>query len=549
MRSRTGINGGPASRGEWLDRRTCAYHCACVSVVRHGVFVALILAVGLAATAGATEVSAASAIRPASGAPDPRAMVLTSEDLGRAKVTAQRYYKDADFPSVISYVREFEDGRFGGVPLLFVSSEAEVGTSASSTTRFLRALRIVFVSKEGRELIVASIEEELGEDGLISDFRIGRPRDLGVGDGSFDLLVTARLLGLRLEFHLAVFRVERVLGYVSATGEPGRRLPLAVMARMAGIMAARTKLELAPRTIELPVVTGPPVVGQTLTATSGTWSRTTGKFAYQWQRCDAAGTGCTGIAGAVGQSYVVANPDFGSTLRVAVTARNTVGSATARSAPTGVVSGFIDAFDGDRVDPFWALITAGTGPAIAQANGQLEITLPAGTSLEPSGFANAAALMTCRFAGDFDIQVDYRLLSGLLPVDGINVSFDAIEFAGGSSSGVHGMFVHNAGGSNHGISTHFPDPGVFRPPYNDFVSDHSLAGTLRLVRTTTGGVTTTTASRLTGSSWSFTSLPYAAPASQAAQLSVWTNLTSRPGEIKVAFDNFKISSGAMTCPR
>ena len=52
-----------------------------------------------------------------------------------------------------------------------------------------------------------------------------------------------------------------------------------------------------------------------------------------------------------------------------------------------------------------------------------------------------------------------------------------------------------------------PDPGVYRPPYNDFVADTSRSGTLRLVRTTRTGVTTITASRLTGRSWSLLAFP------------------------------------------
>ena len=190
----------------------------------------------------------------------------------------------------------------------------------------------------------------------------------------------------------------------------------------------------------------------------------------------------------------------------------------------------------------------GTGMTISEANGQLEVTLPVGTSLGPGGYANASVFTTCRFPGDFDIQVDYRLLSGLLPIDGINVGFDATEFTGDTYSGQHGVFVHNAGGNNHGISTNFPDPGVYRPPYNDFVPDTSRSGTLRLVRTARGAIATITASRLTGAPWSFTSLPYAAPTSQAVNLNVFTNVTPFTREVRVAFDNFRVSSGSVTCP-
>lgn len=531
-----------------VDRHKSASYGRYVHVVRRRALAGIALTAALLAVAGAADVSASNAIRPASGTPDPRAMVLASTDLGRAKVTAQHYFKDADFPSVISYEREFEDGKYSATSLPYVDSQAEVGTSAATTTRFLGSLRTFFASKEGRQLIAASFEEDIATDVLISNLQVGRPRSLGVGPGSFDVLVTIRVLGLRTDFHVAAFRVERVLGLVSAIGEPGNPVRLSVMTRLAKVMAVRMTAELAPRNTELPTISGTPAVGQTVTATPGTWSGKPTSFAYQWQRCDAAGAACAGIPAATGQTYVVAETDFGSTLRVAVTARNAVGGAVATSAPTSVVSGFVDTFTGDRVSPFWSLGTTGNGPTIAQANGQLEVTLPAGTSLGPGGYANAFALMKCRFRGDFDMQVDYRLLSGLLPAEGISVGFDATEFTGDSYSGQHGMFIRNAGGNNHGIATNFPDPGAYQPPYNDSVPDASLSGSLRLVRTTTAGVTRMTAYRLHGAPWSFTSLAYTAPTSQAANLYVWTSRSPLSAPVRVAFDNFKINSGALTCP-
>jgi hypothetical protein len=89
----------------------------------------------------ATDAPAANSIRPAPGTPDPRQMVLTSADLGRAKVTSQGYYKDHELPSVISYRREFEDARAGSIELLEVDSEAEVGTSVLSSARALTTVK------------------------------------------------------------------------------------------------------------------------------------------------------------------------------------------------------------------------------------------------------------------------------------------------------------------------------------------------------------------------------------------------------------------------
>ncbi|MDH4341021.1 MAG: hypothetical protein OEW47_11755 [Thermoleophilia bacterium] len=495
-----------------------------------------VLGAAVLTVAAPTELSATTTIRPPPGTPNPKAMVLTSADLGRARVTLQRYYKDRDFPSVISYEREFEDARTGSTPLLFVSTEAEIGVSVPSTTRFYRELRSLLSTKEGRRLFEAVIQEELGGGESFASIRVGKLRGLGVGRDSLDLPMALDVLGLRADVHLALFRVEQVLGIVIAVGEPGRPVGVPVMTRLAKIMVARMQAQLAPKNTALPAISGSPVAGETLTATPGTWSGNPAGFAYQWQRCGAIGTPCSSIPGASGPTYPVAVADLSSTLRVAVTARSGSASALAVSAPTGIVSGFVDTFSGAQPSAFWSVGTAGTGPTIAQANGRLEVTLPSGTGLGPDGYANAFANMICRLPGDFDMQVDYQLLSGTLPTERTNIGFDATEFTGTGRSGVHGMFV-----DGRGTFSHFPGS-------NSFVAGALPAGTLRLTRRTAGGITTTTASRVGGVSWSFTSDPYSPPTSQAASLNVFTNLAPFPTEVRVAYDNFRITSGTISCP-
>jgi hypothetical protein len=467
-------------------------------------------------------------------------MVLASADLGGARVTGQRYFTDRDFPSTVSYVREFENGRVGATPLAVVRSQAEVGTNARTTAAFLVALRRVFASDRGRALLAAALERDAGPEALVSNVRVGRPRSLGVGPGSFDVHATVRLLRERIDLHVAVFAVERVLGTVTAVGNLGARVPLAVITRLARVQFVRTALEVVPQNLALPAVSGTPVLRAALTASPGRWTGNPRSFAYQWQRCDESAAACAPIPGATARTYVVTDADVGSTIRVAVTARGLLRSDPAVSAATAVALVFIDTFDAPTSSA-WSMWTTGSGPRIVRTNGQLELTLPAATSLAAEGYAMASAEMTCRLTGDFDMQVDYRLLSGLLPVEGVTVSLDASEFTGSAFSGVHGMFVHNAGGNNHGIATHFPGS-------NSFVPDSAVSGTLRLVRTTRGGVTTVTASRVTGQPWSFTSQPYLPPTSQAANLHLFTNLGPLPTEIRVAFDNFRITSGALSCP-
>jgi hypothetical protein len=88
-----------------------------------------------------------------------------------------------------------------------------------------------------------------------------------------------------------------------------------------------------------PKISGTAQEGQTLSATSGTWtSATTLSYDYQWRRCDAQGAGCANIGGADTSSYLVKKADVGDTLRVRVTAKNADGSAQATSNQTAVVT-------------------------------------------------------------------------------------------------------------------------------------------------------------------------------------------------------------------
>jgi RTX calcium-binding nonapeptide repeat (4 copies)/WD40-like Beta Propeller Repeat len=110
---------------------------------------------------------------------------------------------------------------------------------------------------------------------------------------------------------------------------PGTSLPTAVVSAS------------PPHNDTPPTILGtPPVVGGTLTASPGDWTGSNLVFTYQWQKCDANGTAasCATVSGATAAAYVPVNEDVGSTLRVLVTATNTLGSATAASQTTAVVA-------------------------------------------------------------------------------------------------------------------------------------------------------------------------------------------------------------------
>ncbi len=89
---------------------------------------------------------------------------------------------------------------------------------------------------------------------------------------------------------------------------------------------------LAPVNTALPVVSGTPTQGQTLSTSNGTWDNSPTGYAYQWRRCDAAGNNCSDVSGATTSTYTLVLADVGHTTRVAVTATNPYGSTPATSA-------------------------------------------------------------------------------------------------------------------------------------------------------------------------------------------------------------------------
>ncbi|MHB1860271.1 MAG: DNRLRE domain-containing protein, partial [Solirubrobacteraceae bacterium] len=80
-----------------------------------------------------------------------------------------------------------------------------------------------------------------------------------------------------------------------------------------------------------PVLSGEAQVGKTLTANPGSWvGQAAIGYAYQWERCEADGSGCATIAGATASTYTLAEADAGKTVRVRVQAGETEGAESTR---------------------------------------------------------------------------------------------------------------------------------------------------------------------------------------------------------------------------
>jgi dipeptidyl aminopeptidase/acylaminoacyl peptidase len=198
---------------------------------------------------------------------------------------------------------------------------------------------------------------------------------------------------------------------------------------------------------------------------------------------------------------------------------------------------YLDTFSGDRIDPFWGIpFVTGGGVSIAQVNGELEISVPSSATLDPAlGYISVGVDGQCRLVGDFDVQVDYRLLTPLTPgAANMELATSTPDF-----SVFHGIFVFNPGAGT-AISTHFPGP------VNAFAFAPQAAGSLRLQRIGA----TWTAYRFDAGGWvPMQTTTDTTTADQLANLNVFSNAPqfSHP-DVNVAYDNFRINGGTFSCP-
>jgi hypothetical protein len=93
-------------------------------------------------------------------------------------------------------------------------------------------------------------------------------------------------------------------------------------------------IDIIPTILTAPTISGTAQVGQTLTATTGTWTHNPTSYTYQW-----ANSSTGPIPGATGLTYVPTNSDVGFQIVVFVVAHNSGGnSISIESTITAVVT-------------------------------------------------------------------------------------------------------------------------------------------------------------------------------------------------------------------
>jgi hypothetical protein len=283
----------------------------------------------LSAVAAAT---AAAAYGPPAGWSDLAPLALASTDFPGSHTANQGYVKP-DTDSLAEYDRTLLGVRLAGKPTYLLENDLDVFKRADDAELLVDALPL------GLRLEAARIGKEFGkETGLkVTYTKVGKAQSLGVGNNSVAIVLHLGTKSGEIRVIFAVVRAGNLDSLIVFAGRPKAQLGVSHAKQLAHASIKRIKAGLVPQNTAAPAVSGTVVVGQTLTAGTGTWLNFPVTYAYQWQRCDSAGANCAPITGATSQTYLLTSSDVGFTLEVTVGASSVYGTTTAASAPTIVV--------------------------------------------------------------------------------------------------------------------------------------------------------------------------------------------------------------------
>ena len=143
-----------------------------------------------------------------------------------------------------------------------------------------------------------------------------------------------------------------------------RSLSLAAASTLiATLVSPNAAFAAGPTNTVLPTISGTLAVGQSVTASSGSWDATPSSISYQWYRCSTAlSTSCVQIAGATTSTLKLVAADGGNFLQLQVTALSAGGGTTASSPISARVV----------IQPVAAVIPAITG--VVQVGSTLTLT-------------------------------------------------------------------------------------------------------------------------------------------------------------------------------
>jgi hypothetical protein len=187
-----------------------------------------------------------------------------------------------------------------------------------------------------------------------------------------------------------------------------------------------------PTNTAAPVIEGTALQGETLSATTGSWTGSPSSFSYQWEDCNEAGLNCSNVTGATSSERTLAASDVGHTVRVAVSALNSAGSTTASSAQS---------------TPVTAAASGGAG------GGACTKTISSLTAVNSDLTAGAVVCLTAGTYGPVSITSTPSSNATLTAAPGAHVVVDGVNIG---ASNVTVSQLHSTGTINVGSGSPYP---------------------------------------------------------------------------------------------
>jgi hypothetical protein len=265
-------------------------------------------------------------------------IALAPKDVGGgARVTHQGGLRSPGYEAAFERELEFGSGLVGASTLFYLTSTVELARTPETTKADLESARLALAKPAGRIAAVKAIETQLRQTlgKQLKAAAMGTIRYPKIGGGAMVVPIAVTTTTGRIQVVVSYVRLDRVLVTMTTVGSPVTRADLD---RLLQLTAGKARAQLAPVNLSPPSITGTVQVGRSLVASSGSWANRPTAYGYRWSRCDSTGVACVTMPAATAATYTVASNDTGSTLRVAVTARNGAGARTIVSAQTGLVT-------------------------------------------------------------------------------------------------------------------------------------------------------------------------------------------------------------------
>jgi hypothetical protein len=198
----------------------------------------------------------------------------------------------------------------------------------------------------------------------------------------------------------------------------------------------------------------------------------------------------------------------------------------------------------------WHTAQIGLGPTWDVANGRFEVTIPADSTIGPPSYTELGAALTssCLIRGDFDMQVGFQLLTWP-PANGVSTGLGMSFLVGGIGkyfSPTPLTVERDSFGPNANPSRQESYLTDFSDGVQGIVPTNSTTGIIRLTRS--GGAAT--GYYLNSSGWVTIHDGPAAFQDFGFGFGAWSdNLAFSHESVKIAFNNFTLTSGLLICPQ